>query len=140
MNIAVEKQPKCIAILNVEVPSADVAAKRQSITSSYASQAKLPGFRPGKAPKAVIEKRFGKQISEELTEALLVKPATKPLKLRISKSSTSAFPTTSTNAPTAQSLSKPVSSSLRNSLFPFTKASRSKRLPPKSPMRKSTPS
>lgn len=70
MNIAVEKQPKCIAILNVEVPSADVAAKRESITSSYASQAKLPGFRPGKAPKAVIEKRFGKQISEELTESL----------------------------------------------------------------------
>lgn len=70
MNIAVEKQPKCIAILNVEVPSADVAAKRASITSTYASQAKLPGYRPGKAPKAVIEKRFGKQISEELTESL----------------------------------------------------------------------
>ncbi|MFN7342059.1 MAG: trigger factor, partial [bacterium] len=49
MNIAVEKQPKCIAILNVEIPSTDVAAKRESITSSYASQAKLPGFRPGKA-------------------------------------------------------------------------------------------
>jgi trigger factor len=70
MNIAVEKQPKCIAILNVEVSSADVAAKRSSITSTYASQAKLPGYRPGKAPKTVIEKRFGKQISEELTESL----------------------------------------------------------------------
>ena len=79
MNIAVEKQPKCIAILNVEVPSADVAAKRQSITSSYASQAKLPGFRPGKAPKAVIEKRFGKQISEELTEALFGEACDKAL-------------------------------------------------------------
>ena len=79
MNIAVEKQPKCIAILNVEVPSADVTAKRQSITSSYASQAKLPGFRPGKAPKAVIEKRFAKQISEELTEALFGEACDKAL-------------------------------------------------------------
>ena len=70
MNIVVEKQPKCIATLNVEVPAADVAAKRDSITSNYASQAKISGFRPGKAPKAVIQKRFGKQISEELTEAL----------------------------------------------------------------------
>lgn len=70
MNIVVEKQPKCIAVLNVEVPSADVAAKRADIASTYASQAKIPGFRPGKAPKAVIQKRFGKQISEELTEAL----------------------------------------------------------------------
>ncbi len=79
MNIAVEKQPKCIAILNVEVPSADVAAKRQSITSTYASQAKLPGYRPGKAPKSVIEKRFGKQISEELTESLFGEACDKAL-------------------------------------------------------------
>ena len=70
MNIVVEKQPKCIATLSVEVPSADVAAKRESITATYASQAKLSGFRPGKAPKNVIQKRFGKQISEELTDAL----------------------------------------------------------------------
>jgi len=70
MNIVVEKQPKCIATLSVEVPSSDVAAKRDSITSTYASQAKIPGFRPGKAPKAVIQKRFGKQISDELRDAL----------------------------------------------------------------------
>ena len=70
MNIVVEKQPKCIATLSVEVPASDVAAKRESISSSYASQAKIPGFRPGKAPKAVIQKRFGKQISEELRDSL----------------------------------------------------------------------
>lgn len=70
MNIVVEKQPKCIATLNVEVPAADVTAKRAEIASSYASRAKIAGFRPGKAPKNVIQKRFGKQISEELTEAL----------------------------------------------------------------------
>lgn len=70
MNIVVEKQPKCLATLSVEVPSADVAAKRESITATYASQAKLSGFRPGKAPKNVIQKRFGKQISEELHDAL----------------------------------------------------------------------
>jgi trigger factor len=79
MNIAVEKQPKCIAILNVEVPSAHVAAKRATITSNYASQAKLPGFRPGKAPKNVVEKRFGKQISEELTEILFGEACDKAL-------------------------------------------------------------
>lgn len=70
MNIVVEKQPKCIATLNVEVPASDVSAKREKIASTYASQAKIAGFRPGKAPKAVIQKRFGKQILEELTESL----------------------------------------------------------------------
>lgn len=69
MNIVVEKQPKCIATLNVEVPAADVATKRAEVTSTYASQAKLAGFRPGKAPKNVIQKRFGKQISEEVRDA-----------------------------------------------------------------------
>jgi len=79
MNIAVEKQPKCIALLNVEVPSADVAAKREAITSSYASQAKISGFRPGKTPKSVIQKRFGKQISEELRDSLFGEACDKAL-------------------------------------------------------------
>lgn len=70
MNIVVEKQPKCIATLNVEVPAVDVAEKRTAITKQYASQAKLPGFRPGKAPKNVITKRYGKEISAELNESL----------------------------------------------------------------------
>ena len=62
MNIVVEKQPKCVAVLNVVVPAADVAAKRTKIASTYASQAKIAGFRPGKAPKNVVQQRFGKQI------------------------------------------------------------------------------
>lgn len=70
MNIVVDKQPKCLATLSVEVPSSDVAAKRKEITTTYIAQAKIPGFRPGKTPKNLIEKRFGKQITEELNEAL----------------------------------------------------------------------
>lgn len=70
MNISVEKQPNCIATLKVEIPSDQVQGQRQSITSTYASKARVPGFRPGKAPMNVIEKRFEKQIAEELNENL----------------------------------------------------------------------
>ncbi len=70
MNIAVDKQPKCTAILTVEIPAEEVASKRSEITSKYSAQAKLPGFRPGKAPAKVIEKKFGKAIEEELTDHL----------------------------------------------------------------------
>ena len=70
MNIVVEKQPKCLATLSVEVPSSLVSSQRDSITSTYSSQARIPGFRPGKAPKNVILKRFEKQISEELQDSL----------------------------------------------------------------------
>lgn len=70
MNIVVEKQPKCLATLRVEIPAATVAGERAKIVAGYTSQAKLPGFRPGKAPQKVVEKRFQKEISEELESRL----------------------------------------------------------------------
>ncbi|MGB0292879.1 MAG: trigger factor [Luteolibacter sp.] len=70
MNITVDKQAKCKATLKVEIPADQVSGQRQSIVSKYAGQARVPGFRPGKAPKDVIEKRYHKQITEELNENL----------------------------------------------------------------------
>ncbi len=70
MNIVVEKQPKCVATLRVEIPAEKVQGQRDQIVRGYASKARVPGFRPGKAPRAVVEKRFQKEISEELNEAL----------------------------------------------------------------------
>lgn len=70
MNITVDKQPQCTATLRVEVPSDAVNSERDSIISAYASQARIQGFRPGKAPRKVIEKRFESQISQELQERL----------------------------------------------------------------------
>ena len=70
MNITVDKQAKCKATLKVEIPADQVSGQRQSIVSKYAGQARVPGFRPGKAPQDVIEKRYHKQITEELNENL----------------------------------------------------------------------
>jgi trigger factor len=71
MNIVVEKQPKCVATLRVEIPADKVSGERARIVKGYASKARVPGFRPGKAPQAVVEKRFQKEITEELTEKLV---------------------------------------------------------------------
>jgi trigger factor len=70
MNIVVEKQPKCVATLRVEIPAEKVQGRRDEIVRGFASKARVPGFRPGKAPKAIIEKRFEREISEELNERL----------------------------------------------------------------------
>ncbi len=70
MNITVEKQPKCMATVSVEVPADKVASERQTIVSGFTKEAKISGFRPGKAPAKVIEKRFEKQIEEELYSRL----------------------------------------------------------------------
>lgn len=71
MNIVVEKQPKCVATLSVEIPAETVQGERETIVSEYARKARVPGFRPGKAPRSVIERRFDKQIAEELSEKLV---------------------------------------------------------------------
>ena len=71
MNIVVEKQPKCVATLRVEIPAEKVQGQRDQIVGSYLNKARIPGFRPGKAPRAVIEKRFEKDIAEQLHEKLI---------------------------------------------------------------------
>ncbi len=71
MNITVEKLPKCTAVIRAEIPADQVASTRDSITQSFSSQARIPGFRPGKTPKAVILKRYDAEISEELQSRLV---------------------------------------------------------------------
>ncbi len=71
MNISIERQEKCLATLRVEIPSATVAAEKSKLLSQYAKDAKIPGFRPGKAPLAVIEKRYQKDIKEDMEYRLI---------------------------------------------------------------------
>jgi len=71
MNISLEKQPNCLATLKVEVP-ADLANKeRDTVMKSFMRETRIPGFRPGKAPKAVIQKRHGEAISQEVEGRLI---------------------------------------------------------------------
>jgi len=70
MNISVERLPECKARLSAEIPADVVNKTRREIISGYATQAKVPGFRPGKIPASVIEKRFGDSIEGELKDRL----------------------------------------------------------------------
>ena len=81
MNIVVEKQPKCVATLRVEIPAEKVQGQRSQIVTKYLSKARVPGFRPGKAPRAIIEKRFDTEISEELNDQLFNEAFDEALKL-----------------------------------------------------------
>jgi trigger factor len=71
MNIVVEKQPKCVATLRVEIPADKVTSERNQILRTYSNRSRIPGFRPGKAPQAIVEKRYGKDISDELQGVLI---------------------------------------------------------------------
>lgn len=70
MNITVERLPECKARLSAAIPADTVKKTRREIVSAYSTQAKVPGFRPGKIPSAVIEKRFAESIEGELKDRL----------------------------------------------------------------------
>ncbi len=73
MKVEVETQPGSVSTLQIELPPEEVSKEWDSIANSFARLAKIPGYRPGKAPRTVIEKRFRKQIQEELTKKLVSK-------------------------------------------------------------------
>ena len=73
MKVEVEKQAGFVSRLQIELPPEEVAKEWDAIANSFARFAKIPGYRPGKAPRAVIDKRFRKEIQEELTKKLVSK-------------------------------------------------------------------
>ena len=57
--------------LAIEVPSDEVDAKFREVFGEYRSKAKIPGFRPGKAPMSLIEKKFDAEARVEVLESLV---------------------------------------------------------------------
>jgi trigger factor len=57
--------------VEVEIPADLIANEAKRVTSEFARQAKIPGFRPGKVPSAVVRNRFAKEIQEEVMSRLL---------------------------------------------------------------------
>ena len=57
--------------LKVTVPVERVREAEAKAVKYYASRARLPGFRPGKAPEAIVRKRFNDAIRQAVLEELL---------------------------------------------------------------------
>ena len=73
MKVEIETKPGSVSTLQIELPSEEVSKEWDSIANRFARLAKIPGYRPGKAPRSIIEKRFRKEIQEELTKKLVSK-------------------------------------------------------------------
>jgi trigger factor len=71
MNIRLEKKEKCLAALSVEVPAEKVTEERNKVLKGFVTQARIPGFRPGKAPLSVIEKAHSSDITQEVESRLI---------------------------------------------------------------------
>lgn len=71
MNVKVTESGSCRKILEIEIPAAEVSREREGLVGEFQKFAHIPGFRIGKAPKQMIEKKFSKQIEEELQKKLI---------------------------------------------------------------------
>jgi trigger factor len=71
MNVEVENLPNCIASLHIELPPDLVTKERNEVIQGFRRVARIPGFRPGKAPNSVVEAKFRKEIQAELTKKLV---------------------------------------------------------------------
>jgi trigger factor len=59
------------ALMEVTVPPADVQAAEDRATKAYQKRVRLPGFRQGKVPAAVVRKKFADDIREEALRELV---------------------------------------------------------------------
>jgi trigger factor len=73
MNIEItsKKSEGLERLLEVTVPVEDVRGAEDRAARRYASQVRLPGFRPGKAPAAMVRRKFADAIRQEAIESLV---------------------------------------------------------------------
>jgi trigger factor len=73
MKVKLEKESACRKKLRIEVPAEEVTSEYEAITKAYAKTARIPGFRPGRAPRNLVTNRFGKDILQEVQDRLVPK-------------------------------------------------------------------
>jgi trigger factor len=69
--LSVEDVGPCRKQLKIEVPAPAVAAETERVVGEYRRKARLPGFRPGKAPANIVRSRFKKEIEQDVVERLV---------------------------------------------------------------------
>jgi len=57
--------------LDITVPAAVVAQEMEKVVADIAKKAKMPGFRPGKAPLSLVKSRFPNEIRQETIDQLI---------------------------------------------------------------------
>src|SRR5580692_1295705 len=61
----------CRRELDLEIPADEVTKKLESVAKEFARVARVPGFRPGKAPVSLIRRRFAEDIKGEVVQSLV---------------------------------------------------------------------
>ena len=67
----IEDIDSCNKKIKFDIPHQDYETRVKNSYQSLAREVKIPGFRPGKAPLSVLEKRFGPNVKQEVLTQLI---------------------------------------------------------------------
>ena len=71
MNVTVENLAPCKKMLRVDVEAEKVDKTFEDVTRGFMREASFPGFRPGKAPREMVERKYGSEIRDEVKRKLI---------------------------------------------------------------------
>ena len=71
MNVTVENLAPCKKLVRVEIEAEKVDETFASVTKEFQKEASLPGFRPGKAPREMVLRKYEKDIEQEAKRKLI---------------------------------------------------------------------
>ena len=61
----------CRRELELEIPAEEISKASEKVAKEFAKMARVPGFRPGKAPLSLIKRRFAEDIKGEVLQNLV---------------------------------------------------------------------
>jgi trigger factor len=82
MKIEVKEVSPVRRNMAVEAAEDEVAREKDEILKRYARQVRIPGFRPGRAPLAVVRARFSREVDDDLKERLVARLYAEAIKER----------------------------------------------------------
>jgi trigger factor len=71
---------KCKREIELDIAADEVMKEFERVVAQFSSRAKIPGFRPGKAPLDIIKQKFYPEIKESLINSLVPKALSDELK------------------------------------------------------------
>ncbi len=80
MKVTVEKSGPCRNTLRVELPADQGEAEYERVAAAFVKASRLPGFRQGRAPRPLVERRYAREIEAETKDRLVAQ--TYPAALR----------------------------------------------------------
>ena len=72
LQVKVEKPQACVREVVVTIPQAEVSRYMSDAYDDLVPEAQVPGFRPGRAPRKLVEKQFRERVAEQVKGSLLM--------------------------------------------------------------------